>query len=88
MWKTNFPFIGSVLKWVMGFFARTPEQGADTVIYLASSPEVEGITGKYFADREAVQSSPLSYDEEAAQRLWQISEDLTRLHQVAAGAGI
>ena len=79
MWKTNFPFIGSALKWVMGFFARTPEQGADTVIYLASSPEVEGITGTYFADREAVQSSPLSYDEGVARRLWQISKDLTRL---------
>jgi NAD(P)-dependent dehydrogenase (short-subunit alcohol dehydrogenase family) len=79
MWKTNFPFIGSALKWVMGFFARTPEQGADTVIYLASSPEVEGITGAYFADREAVPSSPLSYDEGVARRLWQISKDLTRL---------
>jgi NAD(P)-dependent dehydrogenase (short-subunit alcohol dehydrogenase family) len=83
MWKTNFPFIGSALKWVMGLFARTPEQGADTVVYLASSPEVEGITGKYFADREAVQSSPLSYDEGVAQQLWQISKDLTRLRQVA-----
>jgi NAD(P)-dependent dehydrogenase (short-subunit alcohol dehydrogenase family) len=84
MWKTNFPLIGPALKWVMGFFARTPEQGADTVIYLASSPEVEGISGKYFADREAVQSSPLSYDKEVAQRLWQISKDLTRLHQTPA----
>jgi NAD(P)-dependent dehydrogenase (short-subunit alcohol dehydrogenase family) len=88
MWKSNFPVIGSALKWVMGFFARTPEQGADTVVYLASSPEVEGITSKYFVDREAVQSSPLSYDEGVAQRLWQISEDLTRVQQMAAGAGI
>ena len=87
MWKTNFPVIGPTLKWVMGFFALTPEQGADTAIYLASSPEVEGFTGLYFADREAVQSSPLSYDEGVAQRLWQISEELTRLQQMAAGAG-
>jgi NAD(P)-dependent dehydrogenase (short-subunit alcohol dehydrogenase family) len=78
MWKTNFPLIGPALKWMMGLFARTPEQGADTVIYLASSPDVERITGMYFADREAIPSSPVSYDEEVAQRLWQISEDLTR----------
>jgi hypothetical protein len=58
------------------------------VAYLASSPEVEGITGKYFVDREAVQSSPLSYDEGVAQRLWEVSEDLTRVQQMAAGAGI
>jgi short-subunit dehydrogenase len=82
MWKTNFPLIGPTLKWVMGFFARTPEEGADTAIYLASSPGVEGITGKYFADREAIPSSPLSYDEEIAQRLWQISEDLTGLWEM------
>lgn len=36
------------------FFARTPEKGADTVIYLASSPEVEGVTGKFYDDRKAV----------------------------------
>ena len=46
MWKTNFPVIGPALKWVMGFFALSPEQGADNTIYLASSPEVEGITGQ------------------------------------------
>jgi NAD(P)-dependent dehydrogenase (short-subunit alcohol dehydrogenase family) len=84
MWRTNFPLIGPVLKWVMGFFALTPEQGADTAIYLASSPEVEGMSGKYFANREAVESSPLSYDEEVARRLWQVSADLTGLQQLAA----
>lgn len=79
MWKSNFPVIGPVLKWVMGFFALTPEEGADTVIYLASSPEVEGITGEYFAHREAVPSLPLSYDEAVAQRLWAVSAELTGL---------
>ena len=52
MWKTNFPVIGPALKWVMSLFALTPEQGADTVIWLASSPEVEGISGLYFSRRE------------------------------------
>lgn len=84
MWKTSFPLIGPALKWVMGFFALSSEQGADTSIHLASSPEVEGITGKYFAKREAVESSPLSYDKEVAQRLWQVSEDLTGYKRTAS----
>lgn len=79
LWKTNFPVIGPALKWVTGLFALTPEQGADTVIYLASSPEVDGISGEYFAKRKPVPSSPLSYDEEIAGRLWQVSGNLTSL---------
>lgn len=78
IWKTNFSFIGPALKWIIGVFGLTPEQGADNTIYLASSPEVEGITGKYFDKREAVNSSPLSYDEGLAQKLWELSERLTQ----------
>ncbi len=62
---------------VMHLFALTPEQGADTIIYLASSPEVEGVTGKYFVKRKVKQSSAESYDEAAAKRLWDISEQIT-----------
>lgn len=50
--------------------ARTPEQGADTVVYLASSPDVEGVSGRYFFDRQAIRSDPLSYDENLATELW------------------
>ena len=53
IWKTNFRLIGPALKWVMGLFALTPEQGADNSIYLASSPDVDGMTGQYFVKREA-----------------------------------
>ena len=59
--------------------ALSPEEGAQTVIYLASSPDVEGVTGKYFVKEKAVQSSEASYDQVAAQRLWQVSEELTGL---------
>lgn len=52
----------------------TPEQGAETPIYLASSPEVETVTGKYFVNKKAVPSSPQSYDVDVAKRLWQASE--------------
>jgi len=48
IWSTNFSIIGPALKWLMGLIALTPEQGAETPIYLASSPEVDGVTGKYF----------------------------------------
>lgn len=58
--------------------AQTPEEGARTVIYLAASPEVEGISGKYFIAEKPVPSSPASYDEEIARRLWEASEALVR----------
>jgi len=54
-----------------------PKRGARTSIYLACSPEVEGITGKYFAGRRQERSSEASYDIEAARRLWEVSEQLT-----------
>ncbi|HEY3343731.1 MAG TPA: SDR family oxidoreductase [Anaerolineaceae bacterium] len=63
---------------VSSLFSITPEQGAQTTIYLASSPEVEGVSGKYFDRCQPVRSSPASYDEAAQERLWQISEELTR----------
>lgn len=60
-------------------FAKPPQEGAETSIYLASSEDVKGITGKYFVDKEAVRSSPMSYDQQAAQDLWKISEEMTGL---------
>lgn len=58
-------------------FFLSPEKGADTGVYLASSPEVEKVTGKYFVKRKIVQPSALAQDGEAASRLWIISEELT-----------
>lgn len=57
----------------------TPEQGARTVVYLAASPEVEGVTGKYFVRERERASDPVSYDEAAAKRLWEVSEEMTGL---------
>ena len=57
----------------------SPEQGAQTSIYLASSPEVEGVSGKYFADCREEPSSPASRDEEAQRRLWEMSEQMVGL---------
>jgi NAD(P)-dependent dehydrogenase (short-subunit alcohol dehydrogenase family) len=58
-------------------FMKTPDQGADTPVYLASSPQVEGITGQYYANRKPKTSSKASYDTTATARLWQASAGLT-----------
>jgi NAD(P)-dependent dehydrogenase (short-subunit alcohol dehydrogenase family) len=70
------PLVGRALARTFG---ASPEQGADTVVYLAASPEVAGVTGKYFTNRRETRSSPASYDESAARRLWELSERLTGL---------
>ena len=57
-------------------FMKTPERGAATSIYLASSPEVAGISGRYFVDRKARTSSKASHDDDAAARLWRVSAGL------------
>jgi len=60
-------------------FMKTPAQGAATSIYLASSPDVQGVTGRYFAGSKPKASNKVSYDTIAANRLWQISADLVGL---------
>ena len=58
---------------------KTPTQGAATSIQLASAPELEQVSGRYFADSKPKKSSQRSYDEAAAARLWQVSADLVGL---------
>jgi retinol dehydrogenase 12 len=73
---------GGILSPIFKLFqigAITPEKGAETSIYLATSPEVEGVTGKYFDHCKPVASSRASYDEAAARRLWDLSQELTHL---------
>jgi NAD(P)-dependent dehydrogenase (short-subunit alcohol dehydrogenase family) len=74
----NNGFFYNVGTWMAGkLFGRTPEEGSRTSLLLATSPEVEGVSGKYFFDSQPIQSSPLSYDEALAARLWQVSLELT-----------
>ncbi|HYR09464.1 MAG TPA: SDR family NAD(P)-dependent oxidoreductase [Longimicrobium sp.] len=58
---------------------RTPEHGARTVVYLASSPDVAAVTGEYFQDERPSPVSPAALDEDAARCLWEISERMTGL---------
>src|SRR4249920_2143391 len=63
----------AVMTRVARLFMKTPAQGAVTPVYLASSPQVEGVTGRYFAGRKPKASSKASYDTATAARLWQAS---------------
>jgi len=60
-------------------FGARPEKGAETILYLAASEEVEGVSGKYYVNQKPVSSSRESYDEATARRLWEVSERLTGL---------
>ena len=77
--------LGRLLKMLVAIKGMSPARGARTSISLATSPEVETVTGRYFfqEEEEEVPSSRASYDEDDAQRLWQLSVELTGL---AAGA--
>ena len=57
-------------------FFSSPEQGADTLVYLASSPEVANVSGAYFVKRKVAGPAPAALDDSAAKRLWEASEAL------------
>ncbi len=73
----NNGFLGGIAKIYARIFAKKPEEGARTSIYLASSPDVEGVTGKYFINCAPVESSFESYDQSVAKKLWEVSQKLT-----------
>ncbi len=61
---------------LLGRFYLTPEKGAETSIFLASSPEVAGVTGQYFDRKKSVRAAPAAYNDEDAERLWRISAEM------------
>jgi retinol dehydrogenase 14 len=68
---------------LMKIFMKSPAQGAATSIHLASSPDLEQVTGRFFANSKPKRSSKRSYDEASAARLWQVSADLVGLTPAA-----
>jgi retinol dehydrogenase 14 len=85
--RTNF---GKELSGMAGFvfkhldiFMRSPEKGAETVIWLASSADVKGMSGKYFRDKKEIRSSKISYDEGVARQLWNVSARMTGIQAEA-----
>jgi retinol dehydrogenase-12 len=57
-------------------FARPPEPGANTIVHLASSPQLADVSGGYFYDSRQIEPSPAARDDATAQRLWQESEKI------------
>lgn len=70
--------IGKVLGLVLKPFFRSPDKGAQTSIYVATSPSLEGVTGEYFADCKPKRIKPWGKDDAAAEKLWSFSEAYTK----------
>lgn len=64
------------LGFLTNLIGRSPEKGARTSLHVATSPELEGVTGRYFVNSKAVKSSKASYDEQVAKRLWEVSAEM------------
>ncbi|TMI08349.1 SDR family oxidoreductase [Candidatus Bathyarchaeota archaeon] len=63
----------------LGIFFISPESSAKRILYVATSPDLDGVTGKYFTKMRETRSSPESYDDDSAKRLWLVSEQLAKL---------
>ena len=95
---SNFARNNGFVSWLRHLVAHAlkrelarPRKGAETLVYLAVSPEVDGVTGKYFRRNREVESSAASRDREEARRLWDLSAELTgvtrRAGRVAGSSG-
>jgi NAD(P)-dependent dehydrogenase (short-subunit alcohol dehydrogenase family) len=73
----NGPLMSLVMS-VITLFARKPEQGAETLVWLADSPDVGDVSGAYFFDCREVRPSQAARDVATARRLWEVSEQQTR----------
>jgi len=80
---TNNDWVGGFLQVAARLFALSSEEGARTIIYLASSPEVANVSGQYFVKCRPVVSSAASLDRSSAERLWGMSEQFTQLAETA-----
>jgi len=78
IWSRPLGPVGFILA-LPKLFMISPDQGAETIVYLASSPDAKGLNGEYLEKLKVKKSSNESYDEEIAQRLWDVSAKVTRL---------
>lgn len=69
---------------VVNAFARKPREGADTLVWLVDSADIDGVSGAYFVDRTRIEPAPAARDRDAARRLWEVSVEQTRGTAVAA----
>jgi hypothetical protein len=66
-----------IMGGLMRLVGRPAEESARTAVYLATSPEMEGLTGQYFFHGKTALSKPITYDAIVAAQLWSVSESLT-----------
>ena len=83
---TRFALNNGIVSWLKHLIVHglrrelvSAERGADTIVYLASSEEIKGVTGRYFFRRRETAPSGLAMDREAGKQLWQMSLELTGL---------
>jgi len=81
----NGPFARAVIALLKPFF-RSPARGADTTIHVATSPDLEAVSGRYFMDRRDKPPAAQALDDEAAARLWTLSAGLVGLDDGAPAA--
>lgn len=79
-------FSAKAKVWVDKIAGLTPEEGAQTIIYLATSPEAAGVTSRYFVKGKSILSSKITYDLGFCRQLWQVSESLTTQNQPGSAA--
>ena len=77
--KNNGKVFAALISIFTPLVARSPAKGAQTSIYLASSPSVEGITGKYFYDSHVIPAAPQATDMVVARKLWEVSAEMVHL---------
>ena len=77
--KNNGRVMAALVSIFAPLVARSPAKGAETSIYLASSPSVDGITGKYFYDSQAIPTAPQATDMVVARKLWDVSAEMVHL---------
>lgn len=75
----DLPFFLQPLLKIVGLFLLSPDRGAETSVYVATSPDIEGVTGEYFDKCAIARSSKASHDAECGKRLWDISAELTHI---------
>lgn len=78
IWNRNKNVLNYLLRLFKPFYLSS-KKSAEAVVRLAVSSDVEGVTGKYFDKMQQAKSAPVSYDEDLAARLWQVSEAMTGL---------
>jgi NAD(P)-dependent dehydrogenase (short-subunit alcohol dehydrogenase family) len=75
-------FIGFMVKYLR-FMMISPEKGAETAVFLASSPEVETVTGKYFVKKKPAGTTKQSYDSGVSKKLFELSEEMVKRYSTA-----